>query len=65
MPNWAIALIIVGAVLALTTIITFLCSYVKAGPDQAIMISGSVRRRSLSAKPDSESPSSKDWTSFP
>lgn len=50
MPTWAIVLIIVALVVVIVGLITFLTSYVKAGPDEAIMISGSGKKKILIGK---------------
>ena len=47
MAPWAIALIIVGAVLVFFLIILFAAGYMKAPPDTAYIISGPFRRRIL------------------
>ena len=50
MPGWAIGLIVAAVVVLLIILIIFLTSYVKAGPDEAIMISGSGRKKILIGK---------------
>ena len=42
--------ILIGVVLVLLTVIFILCSYTKAGPDEAIMISGLGKRKILRGK---------------
>jgi flotillin len=50
MQGWVIALIIVGCVIVFLFVILFLTSYVKAGPDEAIMISGMGKKKILIGK---------------
>ena len=47
---WWIFIVIGSAVLVLFLIIFFACSYTKAGPDEAIMISGLGKRKILRGK---------------
>ena len=49
MPNW-VWIVIGAAVLVLFLIILLLCAYTKAGPDEAIMISGLGKRKILRGK---------------
>ena len=45
-----VAFVVIGVVVAVLLLIFILCSYTKAGPDEAIMISGLGKRKILRGK---------------